>query len=127
MYQNDFDERNPKKLADLHDQYITAVKLFRCPSDKRPRALNAHIKSSYVYVGDLPPTVSPQTIIAYCRKGVHQRGRNVLCRDGRVEWIPNTRFLTRLQGSLRLVRRARPEADDPEFNRRVEAFYGDRP
>ena len=127
MYQNDFDERNPKELADLHDQYITAVKIFRCPSDKSPRALNDHIKCSYVYVGNLPPTVSPQTIIAYCRKGIHQRGRNVLCYDGHVEWIPNGRLPARLQESLRLVRRARPRPDDPKFDRRVEAFYGDRP
>ena len=125
IYSNDFDERYPKRLGDLYERYISRAKVFKCPSDSKPETIGKDLACSYRYVGELPITTDPQAIIAHCRHGIHAGGTNALFYDGHVEWLPNAQFSRRLKQSLKLALEAGQRPEDPDFKRRVEAFYRD--
>ena len=111
MWSNDHNESYPEKLEDLHDEYITAKKIFQCPEDRSPMTIGKGIQCSYLYAGKLPVTTDPQVAIAWDKRGNHPRGRNVLYYDGHVEWVRERAFENVMERSLELLKK------DPRWQR----------
>ena len=130
MYSNDFEEFYPTcglnmtagnaddlrglgSLCLLYDQYITAKKIFKCPSttddpnnldiglniDRTVGLISAHPAGcSYAYDSQKGKLSDPMTAIAADKRGEDNRlrnstnhgntGQNVLYYDGHVEWGP---------------------------------------
>lgn len=87
MYQDDHEHIPDSLSALVDDGYIGARDVFKCPAGGRAMKGEGGLRSSYEYVGKLPPHVDHTVIIAYDRRGNHPRGRNCLFMDGHVEFV----------------------------------------
>ena len=129
-YAGDHGDRWPDSLSTLVPQYVQDPRLFLSPNDNPARAPNIAkgIKTSYCYVGNVPPRdLTPGTMMAYTRKGVHRDGRNVLFYDCHVQWQPERRFQRELRQQAREIflplLKKNPKGINPA---RIRAFVADR-
>ena len=75
----------PPSLSALYPKYIRDGKIFDCPASK---ILGTPDKSDYDYIAGLTKSSSPTEIIVYDADGNHGKaGKNILKRNGSVEWI----------------------------------------
>jgi len=84
---SDHDGKFPDSLELLYQKGYLAGKdptSVCCPGSGEP----------YEYIGEAMSTdkLRPQLVVAFCRKGSHPGGRNVLFVDGHVEWMTEEAF-----------------------------------
>lgn len=117
----DHGDKQPASLAELVKGYVDQ-RVLLSPMDKDPQPLpdNKQIKSSFVYVGALPPKLEGQVVVAYTRPGVNPEGRNMLFRDGHVQYVRERGVKWRLRQSYNIVLEQRPDAKMLE---RLKKFY----
>jgi hypothetical protein len=131
MYRNDDDGKYPDSLAELVDRgYLADASPLIDPNDPDPQPLaGGKYKTSFEFVGALPPQVPPDTIIAYSRKGVYPQGRNVLYVDNAVMYVSEWQLQqpgeprTSLQASYDGVVAAYGNDLTPEIDARLRKFY----
>ena len=86
----------PASLSLLHPKYFPQLRVFRCPSSELPvEAMSAALTNencSYEYDNMLPPDAPANRMMLWDKDGNHYGGRNVLFRDGHVEWMTGEAF-----------------------------------
>jgi len=128
-YAGDHRDMNPPSLADLQPDYVADARLFLSPHDDAGEApkLKNGAPCSFCYVGSLPSRdVTPETWVAYTRKGINERGRNVLYFDCHAQFLPESVFQQELSRQAReiftpLLQKKAPGLDPA----RVQAFLND--
>ena len=129
-YAGDRNDQWPDSLSKLVPAYVDNPKLFLSPADNPARApsIGKGIKTSYCYVGNLPPRgARPNTMVAYTRKDVYANGRNVLFYDCHVRWMSNREFKRELKKQARQFFLPLLKKDPKGINpARIRAFIEDR-
>ncbi len=132
MWQADHDQAWPSDLAVAATRYLPhPEEVLVDPQDEHPEPIGSSgLKTSYVFVGSMPATASPDAIIAYTRKGVWPDGRNVLYLDGSVEFVTEAKLhgetpgaRTTLQQSYDAVVAAYGSKLTPQDKARLQKFY----
>jgi len=130
MYSADHNEQFPPNLKALVDgKYIENADGFVSPNDNAP-PMRDGIRTSYVFVGEIPPRTDPATIICYTRRGIAPEGRNVLCRDMAVIFVrernlanPRGPRRTSLRASYDAVVKAYGDNLTEERKKQLKEFY----
>ncbi|MFA6141977.1 MAG: type II secretion system protein [Candidatus Omnitrophota bacterium] len=84
-YALDHNEAFPAALGELYPNYIDNQNVFDCPASK---AAGTKDKSDYNYKAGLTESSNPKEILVEDFDGNHGKaGKNILKRDGSVEWV----------------------------------------
>jgi len=130
VHRQDHDDRYPDSLAALVDGGYLNEPALVSPEDAAPRPIgDGRYRTSYEFVGALPPNVPFDVILAYTRAGVLEDGRNVLSVDGAVLWAAEWQLHRpgesrwSLHESYNAVVAAYGDALTPEIDARLRRFY----
>jgi len=85
MYSNDYSGYLPKTLNMLYPYYVPAPQLFVCPGAHR-----RDVSEAYEY--DPTATYGNHVPMIWDSQGNHAEGRNVVFRDGQLEWLDEQAF-----------------------------------
>jgi prepilin-type processing-associated H-X9-DG protein len=128
-YATDHGEQRPASLAELVPRYMPPT-VLKCPSDGVgiPKIRGGN-PCSYCYVGSIPTKEGFADLIVACsRLGVHRGGRNVLHYDGRVQWMTEVDFKTKLGRQAKDFWRPLMQRNPAGVDKaRVDAFLAGQP